>query len=163
MIKFRLLKEKEIPKLSFLMKKIIPNIKYYPRKNLKVFLKEYSKKNLTALFEHKDIMYKDTLFLVAEEDKRFVGFLFGWNDYGVFWIDWLGVEEHHRREHIASTLIEMAEKKARKMKCHKMFLDTSSINFPAINLYEKHGYVIEAQLKNHWLKWNYDMIGKAIK
>ena len=49
------------------------------------------------------------------------------------------------------------------MKCHKIFLDTSCANFPAINLYKKQGYFVEAKLKNHWLKWNYDLIGKFLK
>jgi len=43
-----------------------------------------------------------------------------------------------------------------------MFLDTSCINIPAIYLYKKLNYKIEAQLKNHWLKWNYDLIGKFL-
>lgn len=156
-ITFRKLKRSEIPKLGVLMNEIVPNIEYYPRKNLKIFLKDYSKKHLYELYGH-----KYSLFLVAEENKEFLGFLFGWNEYGVFWIDWLGVQQEHRRHHIATELIKLAEKNARSMKCHKMFLDTSCMNFPAIYLYEKLGYKVEAQLKNHWLNWNYDLIGKFL-
>ena len=151
------LKKEEIPKLIILMKDVIPNIEYYPRKNLKVFLKSYSKKHLVDLYSH-----EDSIFLVAEQNNHFLGFLFGWNEYGVFWIDWLGVEEHKRRIHIATELVKECEKRAKRMKCHKMFLDTSGINFPAISLYKKLGYKIEAKLKNHWLKWNYDLIGKFL-
>lgn len=154
-LKFRNLKKSEISQLILLMKRIVPNIKYYPRKNLKIFMRDYSRKHLTEIYKH-----KDSIFLIAEEDKRFVGFLFGWNEYGVFWIDWLGVEEHHRREHIASKLLQLLEKKAKK--CHKIFLDTSCINFPAVNLYKKNGYRIEGKLKNHWLNWDYDLISKVI-
>lgn len=157
-IKVRGLKKEEIPKLIVLMKDVIPNIEYYPRKNLKIFLKGYSKEHLANLYSH-----ENSVFLVAEQDEHFVGFLFGWDEYGVFWIDWLGVEEHKRRNHIATSLVKECESRAKRMKCHKMFLDTSCINFPAIHLYKKCGYKIEAQLKNHWLKWNYDLIGKPLK
>jgi len=153
----RSLGEEEIPKLIVLMKDIVPNIEYYPRKNLNVFLRSYSKQHLIDLYKH-----FDSIFLVAEQDEHFVGFLFGWNEYGVFWIDWLGVEEHKRRVHIATCLVKECERRAKKMKCHKMFLDTSCINVPAIHLYEKLGYKIEAKLKNHWLNWDYDLIGKFL-
>jgi ribosomal protein S18 acetylase RimI-like enzyme len=159
-INIRGLKKEEIPKLIILMKDVIPNIEYYPRKNLNVFLRTYTKEHLSELYDH-----DDSIFLVAEENEKeshFVGFLFGWNEYGVFWIDWLGVEEHKRRNHIATNLIRECERRARRMKCHKMFLDTSCINIPAIHLYKKCNYKIEAQLKNHWLKWNYDLIGKVL-
>ncbi len=151
------LREEEIPKLMILMKDIVPNIEYYPRKNLNVFLRSYSRAHLIDLYRN-----FDSIFLIAEQDEHFLGFLFGWNEYGVFWIDWLGVEEHKRREHIATALVRECEKRAKKMKCHKMFLDTSCINIPAIHLYEKCGYKIEARLKNHWLNWNYDLIGKFL-
>jgi len=174
-IEIRGLKKEEIPKLIILMKDVIPNIEYYPKKNLKIFLKSYSKRHLTDLYEH-----ENSIFLVAEQDNHarksgdfrhvknpedsshFLGFLFGWNEYGVFWIDWLGVEEHKRRIHIATELVKECEKRAKRMKCHKMFLDTSCINIPAIHLYKKLGYKIEAKLKNHWLGWDYDLIGKFL-
>jgi ribosomal protein S18 acetylase RimI-like enzyme len=156
-IKIRGLKEEEIPKLMILMKDVIPNISYYPKKNLNIFLREYSKKHLVDLYNH-----ENSIFLVAEQEEHFLGFLFGWNEYGVFWIDWIGVEEHKRRNHIATELVKECERRAKRMKCHKMFLDTSCTNFPAINLYKKLGYKIEAQLKNHWLNWNYDLIGKFL-
>jgi ribosomal protein S18 acetylase RimI-like enzyme len=157
MIKFRELKKNEIQKLIILMNKIISNIKYYPRKNLKIFMRDYSKNHLKEIYEH-----KDSIFLIADEGGQFVGFLFGWNEYGVFWIDWLGVEKHHRREHIATQLLKLLERRAKKMGCHKIFLDTSCTNFPAIKLYRKNGYRVEGKLKNHWLNWDYDLISKII-
>jgi len=157
MIKFRALKKEEMPYLIQLMKNIIPNIDYYPRKNLRIFMRDYSKKHLQEIYKH-----KDSIFLIAEENRKFVGFIFGWNEYGVFWIDWLGVDNRYRGEHIATHLIKLVEKKAKIMKCHKIFLDTSCTNFPAIELYTNLGYFIEAKLKNHWLKWDYYLIGKYL-
>lgn len=152
------LKKSEINVLVTLMRRIILNIEYYPRKNLRIFMRGYSRKHLLELLGR-----KGSLFLIAREEGRPVGFLFGWNEYGVFWIDWLGVEKHRRRRHIATAMLEAAEKGARRMRCHKIFLDTSCTNFPALKLYEKQGYSVEATLRRHWLKWDYDLIGKFIK
>jgi len=158
MIEVRNLKRGEMDVLIGLMKKIVPNIEYYPRKNLKIFMRSYSKKHLLEIFGR-----KESVFLLALDSGKPVGFLFGWNEYGVFWIDWLGVEKHKRRRHIATAMIETVEKKAKCMRCHKIFLDTSCTNFPALNLYKKLGYSVEATLRRHWLKWNYDLIGKFLK
>ena len=157
MIKFRDLKRNEMPGLISLMMEIIPKKEYYPRKNLRIFLREYSRKHLLELYGR-----TDSIFIVAEENQKLVGFLFGWNEYGVFWVDWLGVEDHKRREHIATHMIILMEKKARKMKCHKIFLDTSCTNFPAVKLYKRLGYFIECKVRNHWLKWDYYLISKFL-
>ncbi len=158
MAEIRELREKDLTRVYKLMHKILPQIKYYPRKVLVEFLKDYSMKNLKHIYSQ-----KGACFLGAFEDKRLVGFSFGWNDHGVFWIDWTCVEEHHRRGHIALQLGMRMEKEAKKLGCHKMHADTSVKNIPTLLLAKKKGWFIEATLKNHWFKWDYVLLSKNLK
>lgn len=151
------LNEKEIPKLIGLMQKIIPDIEYYPKPALKKFLEEY-----TEGFFRKLLKQKDAVILLSKEGNEPTGFAFGWNDYGVYWLDWIGVREEHRGKGIATELLKAFEEECKRQGGHKIHLDTSQTNKPAINLCLKNGYSIEGYLNKHWLKWNYVLLSKFI-
>lgn len=148
---------KDIPALVNLAKEIIPDIEYYPKEALFKFLEEYTPEFFRKLLK------KDSVVLLAKENKESLGFAFGWDDYGVYWLDWIGVKKEHRGKGIATQLLNAFEVETKKKGGHKVHLDTSQTNVPAINLYKKYGYTIDGYLNKHWLKWNYVLFSKILR
>jgi len=151
------LSKQEIPALVKLMHEVLPNIEYYPKPILMEFLKMYTLKFFKEMPKQ-----KDSIILLSKEKDEITGFAFGWDDYGVYWLDWLGVKKEHRHKGIATELLKAFEKECKKRGSHKVHLDTSKTNFPAISCYLKNGYRIEGELKKHWLKWDYVLLSKFI-
>jgi ribosomal protein S18 acetylase RimI-like enzyme len=149
------LSKSEIPALVKLMQEVVPEIEYYPKPALKEFLKEY-----TPDFFEKLLKQNGSIALVSKENNEITGFAFGWNDYGVYWLDWIGIKKEFRGRGIATGLLKEFENECKRKGGHKVHLDTSQTNKPAINLYLKNGYFIEGYLNKHWLKWNYVLLSK---
>ena len=149
--------KREIPELIRLIRKVILNIKYYPKRVLKKFLEVYTPEYLSRLSKQ-----KDAAVIIAIEDGKIVGFAFGWNDYGVYWLDWVGVAKEHRQQGVGTKLLQKFESECRKKGGHKIHLDTSRTNKPAICFYRKNGYSIEGHLNKHWLKWDYILLSKIL-
>jgi GNAT superfamily N-acetyltransferase len=102
--------------------------------------------NLTLFPKHPD--GKDIALAVRCPDSQvFVGGLLGRMAGGWLAIELLFVPESLRGKGLASSLIAMAEEKARGHGCHSAWIDT--LNPKARQLYERLGYVVFGELENY--------------
>ncbi|MCD6225943.1 GNAT family N-acetyltransferase [bacterium] len=96
------------------------------------------------------------LFLVAEEDKKVVEFIwahfiqYGFFKYGS--IDELFVKKEFRGKGIGKRLVEEAVRKLQKMNAKIILVGTEKENKEAINLYQKVGF--ELGKNSLWFYWN---------
>lgn len=137
--------KKDAKEFSGLARRIISATDYYSKT-----AKEHECKNYNAEKVLEKLLGRKYLHLCAKLGGKMVGFLDGYFDLGVFWVDWIGVERGFRRKGIATEMLKFLEKKLKRGKAHKVWFDSRTNNRESIGLFRKMGYKKIAFLKNHW-------------
>ena len=105
----------------------------------------YSKKILKHFFT-----VQGAESLVATEDRQIVGFLLTQENPPLAHITTLDVAESHRRKGIGTLLLEESEKNLQFRGVRTMLLETAITNEAGVAFWQRHGYRIEAVLKNYY-------------
>jgi GNAT superfamily N-acetyltransferase len=106
-------------------------------------LKQY---NRNYIPEHLRDQYQVVNYYVQDEESGQVcGGMIGRNFWDIFAIDILWLDEKLRKHGYGSKLIQMAEDKARELKCSMIKLDT--LSFQALGFYQKHGFEVYGQIE----------------
>jgi GNAT superfamily N-acetyltransferase len=92
---------------------------------------------------------KLTWTLVARDGEDIAGFLLLVIDTDVAIIDEFLVHTDKRRQGVGMSLLRSAEEKAREQGCHVVKLETGA-DWKARQFYEKHGYVLRAELNRYY-------------
>jgi ribosomal-protein-alanine N-acetyltransferase len=124
--------------------------------------------NLKTLPEHySDYFYESLLaelpeaFLVAEVEKRLVGYIMCKIEYGFSNFKKLGfvkkghvvsvaVLPEHRRKGIGEGLVQEVIAGIKLKKCDELYLEVRCSNNEAVKLYEKLGFIIKQRLKAYY-------------
>ena len=124
-------------------------------KKLKEFNKrEWPEANIEH-FGHSSDWNTKHFILDAYENDELVGTLGMKTEGGVSYIGTMLVAKNHRRSGVGQQLMEKAKEIALLEKTHKIYLQTGK-NWESVKFYEKLGYKITAELKNHY--FNQDFI-----
>ena len=89
---------------------------------------------------------------VAEEDGKLIGFLLTEENPPLAHIITLDIVESHRRKGIGSLLLAESEKNLALRGVRTVLLETATENEAAVAFWQRHGYRIEATLKNYYLR-----------
>lgn len=123
------------------------------------FFEPWTKRRLIKEFE-------DNSFLkhfVYEKDGEILGFYIISTIADLVEIFTIAVDKDHRGEKIGSRLLDHLIKYAEKVGATEIWLETSTKNIAAINLYQKYGFEIQTIRKNYYQKTGedaYNMIRK---
>jgi ribosomal protein S18 acetylase RimI-like enzyme len=98
--------------------------------------------------ENQPKFYKKEFTLVAKQDNEIVGYVSVVADTGVAQIEPLMVKIELKGKGIGTKLLETAERKAKSLGVHKVWIETGS-DWLAKGFYEKHGYQVRTTLPNH--------------
>ncbi len=96
------------------------------------------------------IWSQDGVYITAKKNRDFAGFAFLEYEGGVVWLAELLVFEKYRGLGIGKELMERIIEHAKKLKCHKIILETNVEREKAMELYTKSGFKLEARLPNHY-------------
>ena len=88
--------------------------------------------------------------LVAVDDKTIIGFLLTEENPPLGHVMTLDVAESHRRKGIGSLLLQESEANMRFRGVRTMLLETAITNEAGVAFWQRHGYRIEAVLKNYY-------------
>ena len=149
---------KDILLLSPLIKKVIYGTPYYTPEGKRMESSKYPPAGLKEKLGN-----KSWLLLVVKDKKQIVGFLSGYFDCGVFWVDWIGVDAGHRKQGVAARIMGELENIASRNKAHKIWLDTRVANKEAISMFTSMGFKKIANLKNHWYHNDFYLWEKLLK
>jgi len=122
------------------LKERTPELKSFEKKEWKIANEQN--------FGH-DFGAKKSYLLVAEDDGKIVGLVEFNTTRGVCHISNLLVSNSSRRQGIGKKLLTRAEKKAKQLKVHKIFLNTGK-DWESVKFYNSMGYQVEAVSKNHY-------------
>ncbi len=145
-------------------------IRYSVRKNLSkteksVQEKEWKKADQAiygkAYGNH--IWSQEGTYILAKQDKQLSGFAFLEYEGGVVWLAELLVFEKYRGRGIGHELLTRVFDYAKKLKSHKIILETNIERAEAIALYEKFGFTLEARLPNHYANRESILMSKFLK
>lgn len=89
--------------------------------------------------------------LVAEENKRIVGFILAEANPPLAHIITLDVAASHRKKGVGTALLAEMEKHFRFHEVHSVLLETAVDNESGIAFWQHHGYRTEAVLKRYYL------------
>ena len=84
------------------------------------------------------------LFLVGEFDGAIVGSVMGGYEGHRGWVNYLAVDEAHRRGGLGRALMAEIETRLRKLGCPKLNLQVRSENGAVLAFYERLGYLQDA-------------------
>lgn len=157
-MKIRRARLEDASPLARLMKLIIGDTPYYSPEARKEEIRKHNKPHLEEYLS--DSKYYTCL--VAEEDRKIIGFLIGRNEAGVFWSDWLGVHVSFRGKHIAESLMKNLEKTIKQKGVHKIWCDTRNTNKESISLLKKLKYSKLGLFQNGWYKQDFFLWEKDI-
>lgn len=93
---------------------------------------------------------EDTVFLVAEEERKVVGYLGCYFSYGTGEITNVAVEDQHRGRGIGKQLLEKLFQEGNLFRAEEYFLEVRESNVSARALYEKLGFQKEGIRKNFY-------------
>lgn len=123
------------------------------------FFEPWSKKQLLKEFENNSFLRH----IVYEKDGEVVGFYIISHILDVVEIFTIAVDKDFRAEGIGSILIEDIIKRSEASDVNEIWLEVSTKNTAAINLYKKFGFVSQKIRKNYYQKTGedaYNMIRK---
>ena len=140
------------------MAEVIKNTLYYSKEARKEEVRKHNSFSLKQYLGDK----KYYLCLIAEEDRKIIGFVIGRNEAGVFWLDWIGVGKSTRRKSVAESLMKKLELDLGKGGIHKIWCDTRTINKESINLLSKLKYKKLGLFKNGWYKQDFFLWEKDV-
>ncbi len=92
--------------------------------------------------------YREEFTLIAKDGDQIVGYISVIVDTGVAQVEPLMVKTDLKGKGIGTKLLQSAEKKAKDLGVHKIWLETGS-DWQAKGFYEKHGYQVRTILPNH--------------
>ena len=98
----------------------------------------------------KDLENKHSKNWVWTENNRIVAYLFGYLVVDEYHLHNIAVSEKFRKKGIALKLIEKMLNFTNENKVKAVFLEVSSSNLPACNLYEKKGFVAQGIRKKYY-------------
>ena len=131
-------------------------------------MKDFGRKEWAAVhrehFGHEqDRRYwtKVKFFLTAKEGREILGTVDGYYISGVMYVDTLIVAQAYRGKGIGETLMQEAEKIARRGNVHKIYLHTGQ-NWRAVDFYKNLGYNKEAALSNHYEHQDFWVMSKVL-
>jgi ribosomal protein S18 acetylase RimI-like enzyme len=133
---------------------------FYPREAFEGELLLYSPEVLGKYVGSRDKFAK-----VAEDGGRIVGLAIGKldRDTGVADLGWIGVAPENRHRGVAKALIDAACSDAKKAGCHKLIAYTMARLDSACAMYERCGFVREAEMKRHWMKIDFVMYSRWLE
>ncbi len=99
-IRVRDAKERDLPQVVRLFRKVLLGIPYY---NTLAKSSERRKWGLSTL--RSKLRYDKHSVMVAEDSSGIIGFVFNRFDDYLIWIEWFGVDQDARREGVGSALI----------------------------------------------------------
>lgn len=123
------------------------------------FFEPWSKKQLLKEFENNSFLRH----IVYEKDGEVVGFYIISHILDVVEIFTIAVDKDFRAEGIGSILLEDIIKRSEASDVNEIWLEVSTKNTAAINLYKKFGFVSQKIRKNYYQKTGedaYNMIRK---
>lgn len=112
------------------------------------FFEPWSKKNLIKDLESNTFLNH----YVAEKDGRIVGFYISSQVLDEVEIFTIAVERDHKNMGIATSLLNHLIATSLKNNIKQIWLEVSTKNVPAINLYKKFGFEIMGIRKNYYQK-----------
>jgi ribosomal protein S18 acetylase RimI-like enzyme len=99
---------------------------------------------------HKDIARKRCvqreLFLVGEQDGAIVGSVMGGYEGHRGWVNYLAVDDAHRRAGLGRALMAEVEARLRALGCPKLNLQVRDDNAGALAFYERIGFARDASV-----------------
>lgn len=98
--------------------------------------------------ENQPKFFRSSFTLIAKENNEIVGYISVIIDTGVAQIEPLMVKAELKGKGIGTKLLQAAEKKAKEIGVHKIWLETGS-DWLAKGFYEKHGYIVRTTLPSH--------------
>lgn len=100
--------------------------------------------------------------LILKDGEIIAGFITIVFNTGVVYVDSLLVAADYRRKRVGWNLVEAAEKKARSLGAHKIWLETGA-DWPARTFYETCGYTVRAVLPNDIGHKEYVLLDKMLE
>ena len=94
----------------------------------------------------KNILKRKNHFLVAEENNKIIGYIYGYVSRAdlykkkVGYIDQIVVDEEYRRQGICNKLMDSFTKIMKKYGCGYIELNAFKQNLPAVECYKKYGF-----------------------
>ena len=88
----------------------------------------------------------NSMYLVAKEGDRVVGFLFAWLSEGIGHINWIGVSRAHRKKGCGKSILEAAVKEFEMRHCHEVKLFTYPSQVSAYKLFQSVGFEEKAYI-----------------
>ncbi len=104
---------------------------------------------------------KDSRTIIASQDGRIIGFAEIFVDTGVAHLENIIVHAEERGKNVGAALLMKAEETAKALGVHKMKTETGA-TWGARAFYEKHGYVLRAELKNYYGNRDFVLLDKEI-
>jgi ribosomal-protein-alanine N-acetyltransferase len=98
-----------------------------------------------------DLNNKISLNWVYLENIHVKGYLFGWHVMDQYHLNNIAVAKSFREDGIATQLLKNMALYLMDIKVKSVFLEVSSSNLPARKLYEKMGFVPQAERKNYYI------------
>ena len=123
------------------------------------FFEPWTKKRLIKEFENNSFLG----YFVYEKDGEVLGFYIISTIADLVEIFTIAVDKDHRGEGIGSMLLDHLIKYAHQVGATEIWLEASTKNIAAINLYQKYGFEIQTIRKNYYQKTGedaYNMIRK---
>ena len=130
---------------------------YYPREGHDFDMSLNTPERYTASME-----YEHGFFFIAKLDGKIIGSIRGEivGASGFAMIRNIAVHPDYYKKGAGMALMEHALEYLKGQGCHKVSLHTFPVLIPAINLYQKTGFVPEAYLAKQW--WGVDFILMSI-
>ena len=123
------------------------------------FFEPWTKKRLIKEFENNSFLKH----IVYEKDGEVVGFYIISTIADLVEIFTIAVDKDHREEGIGSKLLAHLINYAKNVGATEIWLEASTKNIAAVNLYQKYGFEIQSVRKNYYQKTGedaYNMIRK---
>ncbi|MBC8311062.1 MAG: ribosomal protein S18-alanine N-acetyltransferase [Candidatus Marinimicrobia bacterium] len=99
-----------------------------------------------------DLKNKISVNWVYQKENHVVGYLFGWHVMDEYHLNNIAVEERSRGAGIGINLLKNMLIHLKEIEVKSVFLEVSSGNLPARNLYEKIGFVPQGERKDYYTK-----------
>ncbi|WP_363311070.1 ribosomal protein S18-alanine N-acetyltransferase [uncultured Anaerococcus sp.] len=116
------------------------------------FFEPWSKRRLLKEFEENSFLRH----FVYEKDGEIVGFYIISLIADLVEIFTIAVDKDYRQEGIGDALLTQLVSYARENSASEIWLEASTKNIAAINLYQKHGFKIQSIRKNYYQKTGED-------